>query len=1120
MKEVERISRESVSLNELEEFFKTFNDHIDLIGNYQMQMEIKNRIEQGREIQNKAKDKSLISLDSELFEAQEMAQLVKNTRESRINIDQVKQVEDEVNRVLSLWKIYACLNQDKLPTLEQLENGEFGLLEGKSLKEILRDCEELLARNILNLPKERVNILKQSLTTFEYQSEFHQKLAKLFECLDGALLTGCINEIADTMDVEAANQVIEQEEQLSRDEKIHFIEKAASIAVLNLSNQTYFDMLDQLGLQVAAIFNEMLELAEAKATKITKIHAKVEQLASNVEDFPEQTKAQIATIHQLRERSEWISRVAGKKHDMGLAGWRYSDLKHFVEKFEELGIPSHLAICRELTEMLKIGETMKKAYEAKYGKSRREVLEGKKAATLSTEDVPQILAFLEGQVCLEEEINEIEEDVKKVVTWAKSIENTAQNFLNTLEDNSFEGTEESLKDKLQRFLDTKLALKDRKGTNWLELLKWLADAEEVMTGKPDLFELGTFEKIRKDGENWMKKGIKLEKLIDKIDEQITCANLIIETANELKEVENNAKDPGYTYEVLMEFLNTISSCKVELKEERQYFNNIAHKSRLLKEGVEIMKKEGAKRMSSNDLKMKLLEMGSVPIKWEEELIFVRQAKSKATKALEAYNEFEKNKNFENLKKVAEHYQKSLLQHEKAEECEKTYNQVVKNQDILKSKIEEINAFSMTFEELQDLREKAQLVAEYIKEDWIQELKNTIFFKLCKALQNTTDFTQISSQQLNSMIQECNNLVQDEQAKEALAILQEALSKVEQIEILQQATLKDDGDDYPEPAIEPEFSESSNNFAQYKITDLEDYLMKEQEEKELQKPIEPFTPRTEEEHQYVGAFKKILNSSEDIRVSDLQITTYARCIIATFPEVLDSIDAFARVTGRLKTILKYPFTTQRLVRRDFDSAYLTRLIRKEEADLKSYEKRLRDHNGIMNSGEKGLAPHESLTKKLKTDGNAETTPSKDLEGDSPPLNGKSPNPFTACHIDKLTKTNSDRRNPLKKLLKGEDVSDFFKEGDEDLREYDPNIGGADQEVFSENEEEKDYQGVQPESEIKYDRNLLAKPLKASVGKGQRKENILYDPDNPNAEPEKVANSKKPFIPRLFTTHSPR
>lgn len=1158
LKEADRLSRDTVTLSELEEFSKLFTDHVDLIGNYQKQMEIRNKLEQANNIQNKAKEKLPISIDSDLFEAQEMAQLAKHTRESRMIIDQVQEIENELSRVLSLWNAFACLTQDRIPVIEQLENAEFDRLEGKSLKQILQDCEELLAGKILTLPEERINILKdlchQTHLPENHKSEFHQKLHKFFECLDGAILTGCIDKVANTMEIEESQP--QEDDLLSKDEKIQFIEKATSIAVLNLSNQIYFDMLDQLGLQVGAIFNEMFELAEAKAQKINRIYAKVEPLSN--EEFPDQVKMNIMTIKQLKQRSDWIYKVAANKQARGLTGWRYSDLKFFVEKFEELGIPSSFSICRELQEMLKIGETMKQSYETRYGKARREVLEGKKKEPkFFTEDVAQILSFLEGQVCLEDEINEIGEDVNKVSAWTKSIENTVQGFIDSLEDNTFEGFCESLKDKYDKFSKTKLALKDRKGMKWLEILRLLGDAEEIMTAKTDLFELSTFQKIRQDCEGCMKDGLNLEKLVDKINEQVTCANLIIETANQLKEVDKDAKDPGYNYETLMEFLSYIASCKVELKEERQYFDDIAQKSRLLAEGVEMMKKEGAPRMSINELQRKVIDMGDVPIVWEEELIFLQQAKSKATKALEAYKEFEKNKTFESLKKVAESYTNSLLHHEKAQECQQTYAQVIKNQEILKARAEEIHAFSMSYEELEDLREKVNLVATFIREDWVQELKPKIFFKLSKTLQNpATDLSQISSEQIYSRIQECNSMnPQDDQTKEALEILQETLPKVLAIEKQREEEIQRQReeeiqrqreeeiqrqkeseaaqaqfeDDYPpEPAIEPELSDISISEArpQYKVTDLEEYLIKEQESKKV---VEPFVPKTEEEHQYVGAIKKMLTLSEDIRVSDLQLTTYARSIIATFPEVLDSLEAFARVTGRLKTLLKYPLITKRLVRRNFDSNYLSKLIRKEEVDLKSYEKRLRDQDNLMNSDEKGLAPHETLTKKLKREGQEVTpfSPSRGFENDSPPISPDkrgenqnttaSPNPFSACHIDKLSRTDSGkRRNPLRKLLKGEDVSDFLNEEDSrnfsnygDSQEYDFNRG--DQDAFSENEDEKKYEGVQPESEIKYDKNLLAKPLKASVGKGQRKptETILYDPDNPNAEPilEKINDSNE-------------
>lgn len=1154
IKETDRLSRDVVSLSELEEFSNVLNDHVDLIGSYQQPMEIRNRIEQAKDIQNKAKEKLPISIDSDLFEAQEMALFAKNTRESRMIIDQVQEIENELSRVLSLWKAFACLTQDRIPAIEQLENAEFDHLEGKSLKQILQDCEELLAGKILSLPQERINILKdlckQTHLPENHKSEFHQKLHKFFECLDGAILTGCIDKIANTMEIEESQP--QEDELLSPDEKIQFIEKAASIAVLNLSNQIYFDMLDQLGLEVGAIFNEMFELAQAKAQKINRIYAKVEQLSN--EEFPEQVKMSLMTIKQLKERSDWIYKVAANKQARGLTGWRYSDLKFFVEKSEELRIPSNFAICRGLQEMLKIGEKMKQSYEERYGKARREVLEGKKKATLYTEDVAQILSSLEGEVCLEDEINEIGEDVNKVSALTKSIELTCKNFINGIQDNSFERVEESLRDQLDRFSNkTKLALQDRKAMKWIKLLSLLADAEDILIAKTDLYELSTFEKVRQECEDFIQDDITLEKLIEKISEEVGSANLIIDTVTELKEVEDKAKNPGYTYETLIEFLTIMTPCKVELKEERQYLESIAQNYRLLKEGVEIMKKEGANRMSINDLQMKLMEMGSVPLNWGEDLMFVHQAKSKATKALEAFKEFEKKKTFENLKKVAENYNNSLLHHEKAQECQQTYDQVVKNQEILKAKAEEINAFSMTYEELEDLREKVNLVAEFIKEDWVQELKPKIFFKLCKTLQNpSTDLSQISSDQISSRIQECNNTnPQDDQTKEALQILQEALPKIQAIEKQREEELQRQRDqeiqrqreeeiqrqkeleaaqaqfedDYPpEPAIEPEFSDISISEArpQYKVTDLEDYLIKEQESKKV---VEPFVPKTEEEHQYVGAIKKILTMSEDIQVSDLQLTTYARCIIATFPEVLDSLEAFSRVTGRLKTLLKYPFITKRLVRRNFDSNYLSRLIRKEEADLKSYEKKLRDQGGLMNSDEKGLAPHETLTKKFKREGQEVTpfSPSKGFEDDSPPISPDrkdttaSPNPFAACHIDQLSRTDSGRRrNPLRKLLKGEDVSDFLNE--EDSRNF-SNYGGSqeydftrgDQDAFSENEEEKKYQGVQPESEIKYDKNLLAKPLKASVGKGQRKptETILYDPDNPNTEPilEKINDSNE-------------
>ena len=299
---------------------------------------------------------------------------------------------------------------------------------------------------------------------------------------------------------------------------------------------------------------------------------------------------------------------------------------------------------------------------------------------------------------------------------------------------------------------------------------------------------------------------------------------------------------------------------------------------------------------------------------------------------------------------------------------------------------------------------------------------------------------------------------------------------------------------------------------------------------------------------IRTIRDILQDYENLSLNPIKSLEYSNLIYRSFPEIRSSKEKFLQFTKLLTNILKHNFISKHLILTRFDPQILSNILKKDNLELKNYEKSLKIENLKQNlsmadktQNKDYEVPIKKLTtKKSSIDYDAfETGMINEVAIKPKKLKGlilKSEIPVNpSTQIEKklfinLKKMNSsgEKQNLLKKLLNKTKPINKIDVNTKNKEKY-SGLGLASKSSILENDDDltrfsSDAEEANLDDKLLYLSNKEPKyfPLKSVI---KKQPPILYDPDDPDTntvEEARAGTALKGLIkiidPKLVISHS--
>jgi len=792
---------EKIAVEDLEANISNLASRFD-IADQELVEGVKKKLASGKRLASQAEYLMVTKTQHTLEDLTQMVKLAKETKAENIKISGVEQMQVIIREFLVFERVREVLFYNRAITEQDLENGEYVLIEGEKVEDIVAKSEKALEGS------------------FELSEQELEKLEQIsnevdFEELSSGLLQNFFKQLAIIVQKEKAKRIVESDHK-NTEEVASFVSQIPyNPEAVRSADKEYFARIEKENKMIAQwkesvqeflrtcpeeCLLSILDRSGEKEPDYGNISEELESLDKQVKQLEEEFNKDLSSYTDLQEDNKVLKKIAD------WISWIYQalDLRRQIEDeqrapdysvlmainhdMNENNLPLDKGLCGLISNWHDQVEKVKRDYIREYlpkrGVIRTDDVETLKVQRLGerntgkmtithANEMLQLLKSVENFAILSEEIEAVNFDIKSCRVWSmkvREIIGDCEDLLDTknIEEEEMQGQRSSIVEKhhliTKKLKELKtqmieMTLREEASEKELAAFEWMCDAAFTLVGLRREYGYEEWRRLLREEEKLeIQVSENAEKLINKIKEELMKADEIkgfVDRINrvheDMKQREKKGGEPNLEEEqemkVLIEdvsqMIEAFQRCKVPLREEKNSLENLHKRYHDTKARLEnILSPTGKKSVLNEFAEMKKL-VRRLPIRMTEEYEELNDAIEVAN-ILESEASNPRNRSeFQAMADLVSKYKKCPVYIREIEAIEKKYQDLKSGYEKLdeqKAKVLDLENADMTYEELFDFDQALEKMPNVKFDQTLRKLKKNCFIKKCNVLKKQTEET--------------------------------------------------------------------------------------------------------------------------------------------------------------------------------------------------------------------------------------------------------------------------------------------------------------------------------------------------------------------------------------------